>query len=370
MSDIDKLFEKGLIRGKALDNRYVVAPMTRVSAEEDGIANQRMKEYYERYAYGGFSAVITEGIYTDQKYSQGYAFQPGIANEEQKKAWEPIVNAVKRNGALFIAQLMHAGAQSQDNRFVSHTAAPSSIKPPGEQLAFYRGEGEFPEPVELTYQEIKELKEGFVQAALRSKNAGFDGVELHSANGYVLDQFLTEATNQRTDGYGGSLSERLKLLLEIIEEVREAVGEKFIVGVRISQAKVTDSEYRWPGGEEDASVIFSSLGKTSLDYIHTTENDGTAPGFGEGTLTMAGAAKQFSGLPVIANGQLAEPDKAAYLITNNDADFIALGTGALANPDAPNLIRKNKPLQEFDFEKIMLPVAYIKDTELKAALTK
>ena len=222
------LFSAQKINEDVIKNRWVVAPMTRISAEDDGTANERMRAYYERYAKGGFGAIITEGIYTDQKYSQGYLNQPGIASESQRDAWKPIVETVHQHDAKMIAQLMHAGGQSQGNSYSDESAAPSAIPPKGEQLGFYGGTGNFDTPKEMSKQDIEEAKAGFVKAAQYAKEAGFDGVEIHGANGYLLDQFLTDYLNKREDEYGGTLEKRLQLILEVVKAIRNETGEKTI----------------------------------------------------------------------------------------------------------------------------------------------
>jgi 2,4-dienoyl-CoA reductase-like NADH-dependent reductase (Old Yellow Enzyme family) len=358
------LFETYKLGNKELENRFVVAPMTRISAEADGRANDTMKKYYQRYAKGGFSAIISEGIYTDNGFSQGYNNQPGLANDVQVDAWKPVVDAVHNEGSIMIAQLMHAGGQSQGNAYTDETIAPSAIAPKGEQLGFYGGSGPFQTPRAMDDQDLKEVKMSFVDSARRAKEAGFDGIEIHGANGYLLDQFLTDYLNKREDSYGGSVENRLRYILEVVDEVVAAVGENFIVGIRISQGKVSDQAHKWAGGEEEAKKIFSALGKTGLNYIHVTDGDATAPSFGEGTKTLAGAASSYSGLTVIANGQLQDADKAERLLGSRDTHLVSIGTGALANPDLPNKVRNGEELDTFDFEKILLPQAEVKDYEL------
>ncbi|MFC7322754.1 NADH:flavin oxidoreductase [Halobacillus campisalis] len=364
------LFSDLKIKHRTLDNRFVVAPMTRISGEDDGRANITMQKYYERFAKGGFSAIISEGIYTDDRFSQGYKNQPGLANGSHTESWKPVVDAVKDNGAAFIAQLMHAGGQSQYNAYTDETAAPSAVAPKGEQLEFYGGKGPFQTPKAMDSQDIEHAKYSFVQSAIRAKKSGFDGVELHGANGYLLDQFLTDYLNNRDDEYGGSLDHRLRIILQVIEDVREALGEDYIVGIRLSQAKVADGEHKWSGGEKDAEEIFTALGSTSLDYIHVTDADGAAPSFGEGTRTLAAAAKEFSRLPVIANGKLGDPDKAEQLLKQQHTDLVSLGTSALANPDLPNKVKSGMELEPFDFQKTLLPLAHIKDHEINKELVK
>ncbi|RWZ60183.1 NADH:flavin oxidoreductase [Halobacillus fulvus] len=364
------LFQDFLLDQHKLDNRYIVAPMTRISAGEDGRANETMKDYYERFAKGGFSVVISEGIYPDEQYSQGYLNQPGLANQQQLNSWKPVVNAVHDEGSIMIAQLMHAGGQSQGNIYTDETIAPSAVAPKGEQLGFYGGSGPFQQPRAMDEKDLEDVKKAFADSALRAKEAGFDGVELHGANGYLLDQFLTDYLNVRDDQYGGTVENRLRFLLEVISEVRSAVGEDFTVGIRISQAKVADGEHKWADGEKEAKQIFTALGNSPLDYVHVTDADGTASSFGEGTRSLAEAAKEFSRLPVIANGQLQDPAKAERLIAEEQADLISIGTGALANPDLPNRISAGLDLQPFDFEKTLLPKGYIKDHELNQTIKK
>ncbi|KGX92659.1 NADH:flavin oxidoreductase [Pontibacillus halophilus JSM 076056 = DSM 19796] len=364
MSQVDVLFSNKEMGNITPHNRYVVAPMTRVSAEADGRANERMERYYERYAKGGFGTIITEGIYTDEAHSQGYNNQPGIATKAHVEAWKPIVRTVQEYGTRMIAQLMHAGAQMQGNAYSNTAIAPSSVQPKGEQLGFYGGSGPFPQPEEMSPEQIHSVIASFAHAARAAKEAGFDGVEIHGANGYLLDQYLTDYMNQRSDEYGGSTEEQLTIIEEVIASVREAVGEDFVVGIRLSQAKVSDGQYKWPNGEAKAQTIFSTLGESALDYIHITEPDGLAPAFEEGSGTLSKLAKEYGKLPVIANGKLGAPERAVQSIEQEGADFVALGTSALANPDAPNLIQNGKELREFDFENIMLPEANIKDSEL------
>jgi 2,4-dienoyl-CoA reductase-like NADH-dependent reductase (Old Yellow Enzyme family) len=346
-----------------LKNRIGVAPMTRISASEDGQATKIMMNYYESFVQGGFGFLITEGAYPDEMYSQGYLNQSGIANEKHIDAWRKVTGAVHQAGSKIIVQLMHAGAQSQGNRYKSEIIAPSDIPAKGEQLPFYVGEGPYKKPKQMTKEDIQEVVHGFAEAAKRAKEAGFDGVEIHGANGYLLDEFLTDYMNERTDEYGGSTENRVRILIEVANAVREAVGTDFVVGIRISQGKVSDYHHKWAGAEKDAEIIFSSLSRAGLDYIHVTEYDATRAAF-EGTeLTLAALAKKFGTVPVMANGNLEDPDKAEQLLMRGDADLITLGKGALANHDWPQRILTEQPLREFNPE-ILGPKANIKEQEL------
>jgi 2,4-dienoyl-CoA reductase-like NADH-dependent reductase (Old Yellow Enzyme family) len=345
-----------------LKNRIAVAPMTRTSATEDGLATDDMARYYARFARGGYSLVITEGAYPDLRFSQGYLYQPGIASDVQAEAWRKVVDAVHAEGGKIFMQLMHAGALSQGNHWNTASAGPSVMQPVGQQLGFYRGEGPYPVPQELTLDDIAQLKKDFAVAAGRAQAVGFDGVEIHGANGYVLDQFLTSYTNQRTDAYGGSTQNRVRLLVEVSQAVRQQVGADYTVGIRISQGKVNDYEHKWANGEQDAKIIFASLAQAGLDFIHITEFDAVQPAFGAGESLVA-LARRYGQLPVIANGQLGEHDKAAALVDSGDASIVTLGKTALANPDWPARIAAAAPIAEFDFA-LLQPLAHIKDSEL------
>ncbi|MFQ3248747.1 MAG: 2,4-dienoyl-CoA reductase-like NADH-dependent reductase (Old Yellow Enzyme family) [Glaciecola sp.] len=346
------LFRKGDIADLSLSNRAVVAPMTRTSATEAGLATPQMKKYYQDFADGGFGAVISEGIYTDKMFSQGYLNQPGLADDDQMNAWKPVVNAVKQNGTRFIAQLMHAGGQMQGNRFVSHSIAPSPIAPPGEMLGFYGGEGEFPTPTTMSQDDINNAIEGFVQSARRAQQAGFDGVEIHGANGYLLDQFLSTDFNHRDDQYGGSLSNRLKLILDVITAVRSAVGENFVVGIRLSQMKVTNPKYQWASLQEAHSII-KEIGNAAVDYLHFSEEDALAPAQSTTERSLSGIAKELLQKPIIANGSLGDPSAATQALEQEWADFVAIGKTALANRDWVNAIKGGRSLRTIDFSMLM-----------------
>ncbi|WP_318619407.1 NADH:flavin oxidoreductase [Priestia megaterium] len=364
MSNIKSLFEPFNLGTATLKNRVGVAPMTRISATEKGFVTDKMINYYRSFAEGGFGLIITEGTYIDDKYSQTYDYQPGIVFEEQVESWNKLINSVHAEGAKVIMQLQHSGALSQGNRFVQGTIAPSSVQPKGEQLTFYSGKGPYVTPREITKEEIAGVIQSFVASAKRAKSAGAEGIEIHGANGYLLDEFLTDYTNQRTDEYGGSVENRVRLLEEIVQAIRAAVGKEFIVGIRISQAKVNDPTHKWAGKEKEAEIIFTKLGQTELDYIHVTEYKAWEPAFDSSDATFAALAKKYSKLPIIANGHLEDTEKAIKLLESGDADIVTLGKGALANHDWVQKVQNGEHLREFNAEEILSPSAVIKDFEL------
>ncbi|KAB7786224.1 tRNA-dihydrouridine synthase [Methylorubrum populi] len=354
------------INGVALRNRFAVAPMTRVSATEDGSATAEMARYYERFARGGFGLLITEGLYTDRAFAQGYQHQPGLADAAQARTWRSTVEATHRHGARIFAQLMHAGAISQGNRFRDGTVGPSAIQPRGQQMAFYYGQGPYPTPRAMTEEEIADAVQGFADAAGRAVGeAGFDGIEIHGANGYLIDQFLTDYSNRRSDRWGGDASRRVGLLLAVFRAVRAKVGVRVPVSVRISQGKVNDFGHRWAGGGRDAEAIFGALADAGVDSIHVTEHEAWRPAFDDGPDSLVALARRFAPrVPLIANGGLHDPARAREVLAAG-ADLVALGKGALANPDFPDRIRAGREATAFD-PALLGPIANIKPSELAA----
>ncbi len=360
----DSLFSPTAIGAVELANRIALAPMTRVSATAEGLPTDRMASYYRVFAEGGFALLITEGLYIDDQASQGYLYQPGIANSSQVQAWKGVVEGVHTAGAKYFAQLMHAGSQSQGNPHSTVTWGPSAVRPKGEQSPVYRGSGPFAVPHAITREQIGEVRAAFVNAARLARDAGFDGVEIHGANGYLIDEFLTDYLNTRTDEYGGAVANRVRLAAEVCQAVAAAVGADISVGIRISQGKVSDYSHRWTGGEDDAAEIFSALGDTGIDYIHTTEYRALAPAFADEGPTLAELAQKHSGLTVIANGHLDDPRDAESVVGSGAADVVALAKPALANRDWPHRVRVGQPLFPDVPADVFRPVATVKDWEL------
>ncbi|NPD66071.1 NADH:flavin oxidoreductase [Lichenicola cladoniae] len=366
MTDIDTsaIFAPTVINLHAVKNRLSVAPMTRISATQDGRATERMTRYYERFARGGFGTVITEGIYTDQAFSQGYIHQPGMTDLAQAESWKPVVSSLKAHGTLAIAQLMHAGAISQGNRFRDNTMGPSPVRPKGEQMTFYHGKDRYALPAAMTEAQIGDAINGFAESAGRAiEVAGFDAIEIHGANGYLLDQFLTEYANNRTDRWGGATESRVRLILETFKAVRARVGAQVPVGIRLSQGKVNDYQHKWAGAERDAEIIFGSLADAGADFIHLIEFEAWQPAFAENGPSLMRLAQRYAPrAAILANGSLHNIERAAAAL-NDGADIITIGRGALANPDLPRRLSDRGVLNDFD-PSILGPIADVKETEL------
>jgi len=354
---MSQLLEPYSLKHLSLRNRAVVAPMTRVSAEAEGTANELMRDYYASFAKGGFGLIISEGIYTDTAYSQGYFNQPGLATEAHRDSWRLPVEAVHEGGAAFIAQLMHGGAQTQGNIHHARHVAPSAVQPNGSQLTFYGGEGPYATPAQMGEDDIQEAIAGFALAARHARAAGFDGVELHGANGYLLHEFISAEFNQRDDHWGGDFLDRLRMPLAVISAVRAEVGNDFLVGIRLSQSMVSDSRLKWEGGVEEAQTRFAALAEAGLDYLHVTEPEAAAPAFSDGP-SFAAIAKSSVSLSVIGNGGIVSGDQADELLARGDMDLVAVGKAALANNDWPLRIQQGLPLSDFD-SAMFAPMATI-----------
>jgi 2,4-dienoyl-CoA reductase-like NADH-dependent reductase (Old Yellow Enzyme family) len=347
------------IAGRSLQNRLAVAPMSRVSTLGDGVPTRQMRDYYQDFAAGGFGLVITEGTYPIGPAAQGYANQPALITDEQVDGWRSVVQAVHDSGALIIAQLMHAGALSQ---FLPRTLGPSVHTPQGKKLSEYGGSGPYPTPAEMTEAQITEVVAGFAASAALAAKAGFDGVEIHAANGYLLDQFITDYTNTRTDSYGGGPHSRARLAAQVLTAVRDSTDERFIVGLRLSQAKVNDSRYKWRD-EHEATALLQTVTEASPDYVHLagegrpwTQSGRTADGTALGPL-----ARAVTGRPVIVNGGLHEPALANEVLASGQADLVSIGRGALADPHWPAKIRSGAATREFTSDMIT-PSASVQNT--------
>jgi 2,4-dienoyl-CoA reductase-like NADH-dependent reductase (Old Yellow Enzyme family) len=319
-----------------------------------------MASYYASFAEGGFALVVTEGIYTDGAFSRSYARQPGLVTEVQVAGWRAVVDALHEAGAYIFAQLMHGGALSQ---VLAETVGPSAVTPKGEKMPEYGGEGPFPLPREASEDGIREAISGFADAARNAKAAGFDGVEIHGANGYLVDQFITDYTNTRSDRYGGPAADRARFACEVIEAVRGAVGGNFPVGIRLSQGKVNDHGYWWPGGRADAEAIFGAIGEAEPDYLHVASEgrDWRETARIDAGVTITQLAKGITGLPVVTNGGMHDPELAGAVLREGHGDLVALGRGALANPDWPNRLREGRPFDDFEYAMIK-PAATIGNT--------
>ena len=316
------------LRGLPLKNRVVMAPLTRGRAGSERLPNALMAEYYAQRSTAGL--IINEATVIS-KQANGWLNSPGIYSDEQAEAWKQVVDAVRTRGTPFFLQLWHCGRAShssfQENGQLP--VAPSAIKLNEEYLNTPIGKQPYETPRALESDEIPLIVGDYRRAAERAKTAGFDGVEIHSANGYLIDQFLQSKTNHRTDRYGGSLENRFRFLKEILESILTVLPANR-VGIRLSP-NGNFNDMGSPDFRETFLYAAKQLNAYGLAYLHLV--DGLALGFHElgEPMTLAEFRDVFSG-PLMGNcGYTRETAEAA--IKEGNADLIAFGRPYISNPD-------------------------------------
>ena len=318
------LFDSIEIGDDTISNRIVMAPMTRNRAGEGNVPQALNVTYYQQRASAGL--IITEASQISPQ-GVGYPATPGIHSAEQVEGWKAVTAAVHDAGGHIFLQLWHVGRISHPSLQPEGQlpVAPSAIKPEGETVT-YEGMQAFVKPHALTTDELPGIVADYVNAARKAILAGFDGVEIHSANGYLLDQFLRDGSNQRDDGYGGSIENRARLLREVVEAVCAAVGSDK-VGVRISPENSFNTMH-----DSDAQNTFNTvtdmLNGFKLAYLHVLEGDMLN---GNRTLNYTQIKSRFAG-PYMANCGY-DFERATQAIKNGDADLVAFGVPFISNPD-------------------------------------
>lgn len=325
------LFSPITIGHMKLKNRVVMAPMTR-SRAINGIPNAIMAQYYGERATAGL--IITEGVAPSPNGS-GYARIPGLWSEEHINGWKLVTDSVHKNGGLIFSQIMHTGRASHADNMTegSEIVAPSAIKLSGEIYTDSKGLQSYPEPKAMTLEDIKQAQNEFVQAAVNAIKAGFDGVEIHGANGYLIDQFLNIATNQRTDEYGGSLENRNRFLTELLSMMTEAIGADKI-GLRVSPFGVFNDM----GVADDIHEQYAALTQIASDlkiaYIHVVDLESM------GASHIPSSIKQkiretFDGAYILSGGY--DKAKANQDLDGNLGELVAFGRPFISNS---NLVEK------------------------------
>ncbi len=316
------------LRGLLLKNRVVLAPMTRARAGEERLPNALMAEYYAQRASAGL--IITEATVIS-KQGIGWLNSPGIYSDEQTEAWKQVIDAVHAKGAPIFLQLWHCGRAShssfQGNKELP--VAPSAIKLNGEYIHTPIGKQPYETPRALETDEVSSIVEDYRHAAERAKAAGFDGVEIHAANGYLVDEFLQSKTNHRSDRYGGSLENRYRFLDEIVAAIL-TVWPANRVGVHISP-NGNFNDMGSPDFHENFLYVAKQLNRYQLAYLHVV--DGLAFGFHElgAAMTLAEFHDVFAD-PLMGNCGYSQ-ETAEAVIQNKHADLISFGRPFISNPD-------------------------------------
>ena len=336
--DLFTQYELGSFR---LSNRMVMAPMTRCRAIEGNIPNPLSITYYVQRSQAGL--IITEGSQVSSQ-GVGYIRTPGIYSSEQVAGWRKVTDAVHQSGSKIFLQLWHVGRVSHPDFLRGGLpVAPSALPVEGDiHTPFGKKKMEIPRALEL--EEIPGIINQFRRGAVNAKAAGFDGVEIHGANGYLLDQFLRDGSNHRTDQYGGSLHNRARLPLEVVEAVIDVFGADR-VGYRISphfkNYSMNDSN-----PHETFCYFVEELSRFNLGFLHMIERVGEPMRVAPGARFASIIRSIFKGNFILNGGY--DADKGNAAIQKSEADLISYGSLFLANPDLPERFRKNAPLNTPD----------------------
>lgn len=349
-----KLLEKYTSKNLQLENRIVMAPMTRSRADNNGhIANDLMQTYYSQRATAGL--IITEGINVS-KESVGYINVPGLYTEEQTESWKKVTTAVHTEGGKIFAQLWHVGRISHpDFHDGKLPLAPSAVNPDS-QAYTYTGFKDTVTPKEMTLEDIQRTTEDFMKAAENAIEAGFDGVEIHAANGYLFHQFFAKTSNKRNDSYGGSIENRGRFLFDVLDAVSKKVA---IEKVSVRLAPDLDGLFGMVKDDETQQMfeyLVNKLNNYDLAYLHfsgfTEKGDHPQKKIFE---TAKHYREIYKGTFMINGGFLKESANKA--LEENLADLISFGVPFIANPDLVQRFAVDAPLNNPDPETFYTPGA-------------
>lgn len=339
---MSRVFSEYRLGAITLKNRMVMAPLTRNRAINN-IPNELMARYYQQRASAGL--IITEGV-SPSPNGLGYARQPGIFSDAQIAGWKKITEAVHKQGGHMFMQLMHTGRISHPLNLPAgaRVLAPSAVSAAGEMYTDAEGMKPLPIPEAMSDADIRTTINEYAQAARNAIAAGFDGIELHAANGYLLEQFIRPNSNQRQDNYGGSIENRARFVREVVEATTDAIGHQR-VGIRLSPYGVFNDMPLYDAMEQDYSYLADLMDTLNVMYVHLVDHSS------QGAPTVPVSIKevfrdQFCDTLILSGGYdvaRAEKDLAA-----GRADLIAVGRPFLANPDLPERWKRNAPLNTPD----------------------
>ena len=337
MADLSSPVEFGDLK---LKNRVVMAPLTRSRATDDRVPTAMMAEYYAQRASAGL--IISEATVVSEE-ANGYLNTPGLFTDAQVEGWKHVNDAVHAKGGLIVAQLWHVGRVSHPDLLNGEIPVSASSVQQAGHVSLLRPKREYVVPRPLETAEIKVIIEQFKQAAIRAKDAGFDGVELHAANGYLIDQFLQSKTNLREDVYGGSVENRTRLLLEVVDVLIEVWGAGR-VGVHLAprgdEHDMGDDDPR-----ETFGYALEQLGKRKIAFFFTREY------LADDSISEYMKARS-NGVPYIANMRL-NRDAAIELLHTKKADAVSFGKAYIANPDLYERLIQDAPLNELKLENMI-----------------
>ncbi len=345
----EKLFSEFKLGEITLKNRVVMAPMTR-SRATDNIPNDLMAEYYEQRAGAGL--IITEGV-SPSPNGLGYARIPGAYSKEQTEGWRKVADAVHKEGGKIFMQLMHTGRVSHPDNMPAgaRVVAPSAVTFEGKMYTDANGMQDHPQPEAMTAEDIEAAIEEYVMASKNAIEAGIDGVELHGANGYLIDQFLHPTTNQRTDEWGGSPENRNRFAVEVAKRTAAAIGGDK-VGIRVSPNGAFNGLAPFEGTKEQYAALAASLKEVGIVYIHIVDHSSMgAPEVGD---EIKGAIQEAFGGTIIVSGGLTK-DSAEEALQQGKGELAAFGKPFISNPDLVTRMKEGIELAEFDQNTFYTP---------------
>lgn len=345
-----KIFEKYQLGNIELANRIVMAPMTR-SRAIDNIPNALMAAYYTQRAGAGL--IITEGT-SPSPNGLGYPRIPGAYSEAQTEGWRGVTEAVHAAGGKIFLQIMHTGRVSHPLNMPigSEVLAPSAIGiKEGEMYTDAAGNQSYPQPKEMTAEDIKTTIQEYVTTAKNAITAGFDGVELHGANGYLIEQFINPGTNQRTDKYGGSIENRLRFVLEVAEQVVAAIG-KDKTAIRVSPYGAFNGMEAYDELDETYGLLAEKLSDMGLVYLHLVDHSSM------GAPEVPNRIKEilrnkFTQTFILSGGY--DKERAEKDLQAGKGDLVAFGRPWIANQDLVERFREDAPLEEPDGDTFYTP---------------
>lgn len=367
--NLGPLFEPFEVKSLKLANRVAMAPMTR-NFSPGNVPNDDVVAYYKRRAEGGVGLIITEGTTVNHPAANGYENVPFFHGEKALAGWKRVVDAVHEAGGKIFPQLWHVGAVRKEGMEPDPSVpgyAPSGMNRPGKVVCKV-----------MTKEDIQDVVKAFADAAADAKAIGCDGVEVHGAHGYLIDQFFWEGTNQRDDEYGGSMANRQRFAIEIIQAIREKVGPDFPIMLRFSQWKMQDYDAKLCQTPEELDAFLKPLADAGVDIFHASTRRFWEPEFEGSSLNLAGWVKKLTGVPTMSVGSVgltedfiagtfaskkeavedAGIDELIERMNNDEFDLIAVGRALLQDPEWLVKVKEGRADDVEPFRKASLGELY------------
>ena len=355
------LFRPFSFKNLSLPNRIVMAPMTR-SKSLGGVPGPEVAAYYRRRAEGGVGLIVTEGTYIPHPSAGSYAAVPHFYGGASLEGWRRVAREVHQAGGRIFPQLWHVGITPvSEGKYSPHALGPSGIGNPGEKAG-----------AAMTTRQIEEVVLAFGQAARSARELGFDGLEVHGAHGYLIDQFFWDQTNLRTDVYGGDLVARTRFATEVIGEVRSQVGPDFPICLRYSQWKQQDYAAKLARTPQELERFLEPLVAAGVDLFHCSQRRFWEPEFESSTLNLAGWTKKLTGKPTVTVGSVTLNEEFLHTFKSSDLaattgvdellerlrreefDLVAVGRSLIVNPAWPQIVERGAVADLLPFQRAAL----------------